>query len=138
MEHKFTSLKLFRGGIFILYVVFALCNCSDAQSDQQLQNEHYPQDNGEYTNLRILTYNIFHGERTDGEIDMDLFAEIINQEKPDLVALQEVDKYVRRSGKIDYVLYPRNDQWKVIETKTICRSDASDHCALLAVIEFKE
>jgi endonuclease/exonuclease/phosphatase (EEP) superfamily protein YafD len=44
-----------------------------------------------------------------------------------------------RSGlvkKIDYVLYPRNDQWEVLETKVICRGDASDHCAFFAVLRY--
>lgn len=51
--------------------------------------------------LRILTYNIYHGETTDGRVDMDLFASIINEVKPDLVALQEVDKNAQRTGVID-------------------------------------
>lgn len=231
--------------------------------------------------LRILTYNIYHGETTDGKVDMDLFASIINEVKPDLVALQEVDKNAKRTGviditeelskrtglkghfvkhrdfqggeygnailsrfpvtdidvingyrstetgitiplakvrlsksteivftcahlstrledrqaqakqlmdyytaggrapmiitgdlnaephhdeirmlfggfaeadttfdntfstrtgltkKIDYILYPRNNQWEVLETKVICRDDASDHCAFFAVVRFR-
>ena len=51
--------------------------------------------------LRILTYNIYHGETTDGRVDMDLFASIIDEVKPDLVALQEVDKNAKRTGGID-------------------------------------
>ena len=230
--------------------------------------------------LRIMTYNIYHGETTDGRVDMDIFASIINEMKPDLVALQEVDKNVQRTGviditkelsdrtglkgyfvkhrdfqggeygnailsrfpvvdidaiagyrsgengitipftrirlakgteivfncthlstkfedrarqarqlldyylssdrepmiitgdlnaephhdeirllleefaeadttfantfstrselvkKIDYILYPRNDQWQVLETKVICRGDASDHCAFFAVLQY--
>lgn len=232
--------------------------------------------------LRILTYNIYHGETTDGRVDIDLFASIINEVKPDLVALQEVDKNAQRTGviditdelskrtglkgyfvkhrdfqggeygnailsrfpvtdidviegykstpngitipnakirlgkrtevifncthlstnpvdrkaqaqqlvdyyaaadgtpviitgdlnaephheeikmllepfaeadttfentfstrtglkkKIDYILYPRNDQWEVLETKVICRGDASDHCAFFAVLQFDD
>lgn len=231
--------------------------------------------------LRILTYNIYHGEATDGSIDMDLFASIINEVKPDLVALQEVDKNAKRTGviditkelsertglkghfvkhrdfqggeygnailsrfpvkdihvihgykstpngitipntriklpkgreiifncthlstkledrqaqakqlldyyhalegkpmiitgdlnaephhaeikmllkefaesdttfentfstrtglvkKIDYILHPRNDQWEVLETKVLCRGDASDHCAFFAVLRYR-
>jgi len=51
--------------------------------------------------LRVLTYNIYHGEAADGSIDMDLLASIINEVNPDLVALQEVDKNVQRTGGID-------------------------------------
>jgi endonuclease/exonuclease/phosphatase family metal-dependent hydrolase len=58
-----------------------------------------PQDG--YITLRILTYNIFHGETTAGTIDMDMFGNIIKEQNPDLVALQEVDKSTSRVGGID-------------------------------------
>lgn len=51
--------------------------------------------------LRVLTYNIYHGEAADGSIDMDLLASIINEVSPDLVALQEVDKNTQRTGGTD-------------------------------------
>ena len=51
--------------------------------------------------IRVLTYNIFHGETTNGKIDMDLYAEIIKDQSLDLVALQEVDKHTTRTGGID-------------------------------------
>lgn len=51
--------------------------------------------------LRVLTYNIYHGEAADGSVDMDRLASIINEVKPDLVALQEVDKNTQRTGGID-------------------------------------
>lgn len=51
--------------------------------------------------LKILTYNMHHGEGVDGKLDLPRIAEIIKREKPDLVALQEVDKNAARSGGID-------------------------------------
>src|SRR5690606_4986293 len=51
--------------------------------------------------LRVLTYNIYHGEAADGSINMDLLASIINEVQPDLVALQEVDKKTQRTGGVD-------------------------------------
>ena len=51
--------------------------------------------------LRVMTYNIHHGEGTDGRIDLERIAKVIRDAKPDLVALQEVDKNVKRSGEID-------------------------------------
>jgi endonuclease/exonuclease/phosphatase family metal-dependent hydrolase len=51
--------------------------------------------------LRVLTYNIHHGEGTDGKIDLERIAKIIQAEKPDLVALQEVDQRTKRSGGVD-------------------------------------
>ncbi len=51
--------------------------------------------------LRVLTYNIHHGVGDDGKLDLQRIADVINAVKPDLVALQEVDKRVERSNHID-------------------------------------
>jgi endonuclease/exonuclease/phosphatase family metal-dependent hydrolase len=51
--------------------------------------------------VRVLTYNIHHGEGTDGKIDLVRTAEVIKRLKPDLVALQEVDKATTRSHGVD-------------------------------------
>jgi endonuclease/exonuclease/phosphatase family metal-dependent hydrolase len=53
------------------------------------------------TVLRVLCYNIHHGERADGKIDLPRQAKVIADAKPDLVALQEVDNRCLRSGKVD-------------------------------------
>lgn len=59
-----------------------------------------PKHNNEVT-ARVLTYNIHHGEGTDGRIDLPRIAAVIKAANPDLVALQEVDKKCRRSGGVD-------------------------------------
>jgi endonuclease/exonuclease/phosphatase family metal-dependent hydrolase len=51
--------------------------------------------------LRILSYNIHHGEGTDGKIDLPRLAKVIQSARPDLVAVQEVDNKARRSGGVD-------------------------------------
>lgn len=51
--------------------------------------------------LRVLGYNIHHGEGTDGKIDLPRLARVIRSTDPDLVALQEVDDRTRRSGGVD-------------------------------------
>lgn len=51
--------------------------------------------------LRILSYNIHHGEGTDGRLDLARTARVIAAKKPDLVALQEVDRGTRRTGGVD-------------------------------------
>lgn len=51
--------------------------------------------------LRVMTYNIHHGRGTDDKVDIERIAAVINAAKPDLVAVQEVDIGVNRSGKID-------------------------------------
>jgi hypothetical protein len=42
------------------------------------------------TRLRVLSYNIHHGEGVDGKLDLARIAGAINSVKPDLVALQEL------------------------------------------------
>lgn len=51
--------------------------------------------------LRVLSYNIHHGEGTDRKLDLQRIAKVILSAKPDLVALQEVDQKVERSRKLD-------------------------------------
>lgn len=51
--------------------------------------------------LRVLCYNIHHGEGTDGKLDLDRIAGIIRDAKPDVVFLQEVDQNTLRAGKVD-------------------------------------
>lgn len=51
--------------------------------------------------IRVMTYNIHHGEGLDGRVDTARIAELIKQERADIVALQEVDKGVRRTALRD-------------------------------------
>lgn len=51
--------------------------------------------------LRVMTYNIRHGEGMDGKINLKRIASIIKSLKPDIVALQEVDKHALRSKNTD-------------------------------------
>ena len=51
--------------------------------------------------LRVMTYNIHHGEGTDGAVDLARIAQVIREVRPDLVALQEVDQRTRRTGGVD-------------------------------------
>lgn len=52
------------------------------------------------TSLKVLCYNIHYGQGTDGVYDVQRLAEVILASKPDLVALQEVDVGVERSGRV--------------------------------------
>lgn len=51
--------------------------------------------------LRVLTYNIHHGRGIDGNLNLPRIAGVIQSVEPDLVALQEVDQTVQRSGSVD-------------------------------------
>ena len=51
--------------------------------------------------LRVLSYNIHHGEGVDGKLDLKRIAQLISAVRPDLVSLQEVDRKTARVGKMD-------------------------------------
>src|SRR5512137_2576275 len=53
--------------------------------------------------IRVMTWNIHHGEGTDGIVDVDRIARLIVDEKVDIVALQEIDRGVARSKKLDII-----------------------------------
>lgn len=53
------------------------------------------------TSIRLLTWNIHHGEGTDRRLDLERIAKVIREARPDLVALQEVDQGVQRTQRRD-------------------------------------
>ena len=57
----------------------------------------------EPSTLRVLCYNIHYGQGNDGEYNLQRLANVIKTAKPDLVALQEVDVGVKRSGRLHEV-----------------------------------
>jgi endonuclease/exonuclease/phosphatase family metal-dependent hydrolase len=50
-----------------------------------------------------MTYNIHVGIGMDKKLDLRRIADVINKEKPDLVGLQEVDRGVQRTQRIDEI-----------------------------------
>lgn len=54
------------------------------------------------TELRVLTFNIRHGVGTDDRLDLGRIGRIIARQRPDVVALQEVDRHFgARSHDVD-------------------------------------
>lgn len=51
--------------------------------------------------LRVLCWNVHHGEGRDGRVDLDRIAAVVRRARPHLVSLQEVDRGVRRTGGVD-------------------------------------
>lgn len=51
--------------------------------------------------LRLLTYNIHHGQGMDRKYDYTRLSEVIISTNPDVVALQEVDNKTKRSHNVD-------------------------------------
>jgi len=76
-----------RASIFIVLTLVAFCVTGCASREP--------------VTLRVLTYNIHHGEGMDKKLDLKRIATVINEAKPDLVAVQEVDRGVERTGRVD-------------------------------------
>ncbi|MES2694047.1 MAG: endonuclease/exonuclease/phosphatase family protein, partial [Verrucomicrobiota bacterium] len=51
--------------------------------------------------IRVMSYNIHHGEGIDAKLDLERIAKLIVDAKVDIVGLQEVDKNTGRTQKRD-------------------------------------
>ena len=51
--------------------------------------------------LRVLTWNIHHGQGLDDALDLRRIAGVISSSDPDIVCLQEVDRRTVRAGGVD-------------------------------------
>jgi endonuclease/exonuclease/phosphatase family metal-dependent hydrolase len=51
--------------------------------------------------IRVLSYNIHHGEGVDGKLDLVRIAHVIRSVDPTFVALQEVDRRTTRTNQVD-------------------------------------
>jgi endonuclease/exonuclease/phosphatase family metal-dependent hydrolase len=51
--------------------------------------------------LRVMSYNIHHGEGLDETLDLDRISSVIASQMPDMVSLQEVDNQTPRSLGVD-------------------------------------
>jgi len=51
--------------------------------------------------IRILTYNIHHGVGSDSTFNINRLASVIRRSDVDIVALQDVDRWVERTRKLD-------------------------------------
>ena len=60
-----------------------------------------PVQSEEPVRLRILSWNIHHGEGVDGKLDLERIAAVIRGLKPDIVALQEVEVGSSRTNRVD-------------------------------------
>ncbi len=77
-------------GLLLLLLLTSACSSVNEGTEVQ-QNGH----------LVVMAYNIHHGAGNDGVIDLERIAQTIRSASPDLVALQEVDRGVERSGRVD-------------------------------------
>ena len=78
---------------------FSQLNQHDRKPPLDLPDPFTQEDVGR--SIRVLAYNIKHGRGNDGQVDLRRAAQVIRRLNPDIVALQEIDSGVTRSGKID-------------------------------------
>ena len=53
--------------------------------------------------LSVMSYNIHVGIGMDKKLDLARIAEVIKRERVDIVGLQEVDRGVERTGRVDEI-----------------------------------
>jgi endonuclease/exonuclease/phosphatase family metal-dependent hydrolase len=51
--------------------------------------------------LRLMSYNIHHGEGMDEKVDIERIGKLILDVNPEVAGLQEVDSVIARSGNVD-------------------------------------
>jgi len=76
----------------LILAVLLWIPCSDSAAQMPVDSSRL---------VRMLSYNIYHGETLKGDFDLDLIAGVISQAEPDLVALQEVDFRTKRARNMD-------------------------------------
>jgi len=55
--------------------------------------------------VRIMTYNLHNGFNTQGRLDMESLAQVIEENDPDIVALQEISRGWLVSGRLDMLTW---------------------------------
>lgn len=88
----------------LVILLFTLaCNSSDSGIEQGKNTGTEQEEPKEQTEvLTLMSYNIHIANppsKGDGFVDIDAIAAVINAENPDVVLLQEVDRFTDRSGK---------------------------------------
>jgi len=72
--------------------IMVFCSCSTTRTSGT---------KGKPKEIRVLSYNIQHGEGNDDKLDLERTAATIVAQNPDLVAIQEVDRFAGRTQNID-------------------------------------
>lgn len=86
--------------LWFVSTVCLACVFSPAFSAEKLPDEPVP---AQTKTLRVLTYNIHICVGNDRTLDIERTARIINEQKPDIVALQEVDRKADRTKQTDQI-----------------------------------
>ncbi len=83
----------------------SLLACEEGSGESSLfplkVSQRQKKDPATSTMIRLLAYNIKHGRGNDGRVDLQRTADVIRRVRADVVALQEVDEKVERSGQLN-------------------------------------
>lgn len=83
--------SLSRGvGIALSALLCGAWTTAGAQTPLQLENQ-----------IRVMTYNVHHGEGLDGKQDLGRIARLLSRCNAEVVALQELDSCTHRTGGVD-------------------------------------
>ncbi|MGJ9458047.1 endonuclease/exonuclease/phosphatase family protein [Oceanobacillus sp. CF4.6] len=58
-----------------------------------LTSNVFASDYGKEVDVKVMSYNIYHGVGLDGELDLERIAELIQNADADIIGLQEVDRF---------------------------------------------
>lgn len=87
-----------RVGVALLAAALAVVAVMAAANQGEAQGS-------ERRDVTVMSYNIHHGVGADGRLDLDRIAGVVRSEKAEVVGLQEVDRFWRRSGFVDQIDY---------------------------------
>jgi len=84
----------------LVTILIGSCSSNSESKDPPLPVDNTGKDTMAVTNLKVMTYNIHHCNPPSKPdyIDINAIVSVIRAEKPDLLALQEVDVNTARSG----------------------------------------
>ena len=81
------------GALCALLLAWTLTGCAAIQRALE--------EAAERPTVRVLSYNIKHGEGMDQEVILERAAAVIRAARPDIVTLQEIDWNASRTGRVD-------------------------------------
>jgi len=80
-------------GLAMILLALPLAGIITWQEPEAIAGDDFP--------VRVMTYNLHNGFNTDGDLDMDALAQVIEESQPDIVALQEISRGWLVSGRLD-------------------------------------
>ncbi|MFC6996795.1 endonuclease/exonuclease/phosphatase family protein [Rufibacter roseus] len=87
----------------LLLSLFLFASILAVSCDKSDTTDPVPEEKKDITSLKVMSYNIHYGNppTRPGVTDIEAIVNVVNGDKPDLLALQEVDVNTTRSGRIN-------------------------------------